>query len=110
MRTYSMLTVITAILFLGAVNLPLPASAEQTAPTLILITNVDVWDGTSDKVAKATDVLVEGNKIKKVTKNISAPDASVIDGKGGTLTPGLIDMHQHLLLNGGTAEIGRAHV
>lgn len=103
MRTYSMLTVITAILVVGAVNLPLPASAEQKAPTLILITNVDVWDGTSDKVAKATDVLIEGNKIKKVANNISAPDASVIDGKGGTLTPGLIDMHQHLLLNGGTA-------
>ena len=27
-------------------------------------------------------------------------DALVIDGKGGTLTPGLIDMHQHLMLGG----------
>ncbi len=27
----------------------------------------------------------------------------MIDGKGGVVTPGLIDMHQHLTLNGGTS-------
>jgi imidazolonepropionase-like amidohydrolase len=64
---------------------------------------VNVWDGTSDKVQKGVDVLVEGNKIKNVAKGIKASGATVIDGKGGTVTPGLIDMHQHLTLNGGTA-------
>ena len=77
-------------------------AAEKEAPTRILITNVDVWDGTSDTVSNGTDVLIEGNKIKQVGKNIDAPGAHVIDGKGGTVTPGLIDMHQHLMLNGGT--------
>lgn len=76
--------------------------AEEDALPQVLITNVDVWDGTSGYVAKGIDVLVEGNKIKQVAANIEAPDAHVIDGKGGTLTPGLIDMHQHLTLNGGT--------
>jgi imidazolonepropionase-like amidohydrolase len=76
--------------------------AEEDALPQVLITNVNVWDGTSDYVAKDIDVLVEGNKIKQVAANIEAPDAHVIDGKGGTVTPGLIDMHQHLLLNGGT--------
>jgi imidazolonepropionase-like amidohydrolase len=61
-----------------------------------------VWDGTSDTVIEA-DVLIEGNKIKAIGKGIAAPrGAYKIDGKGGTLTPGLIDMHQHLMLNGGT--------
>jgi len=50
-----------------------------------------------------TDVLIEGNKIKQVAKGIKADGASVIDGKGYTVTPGLMDMHQHLMLNGGTA-------
>ena len=77
-------------------------AAENEAPTQILITNVDVWDGTSDTVAKGTDVLIESNKIKQVGKGLKAPGAHVIDGKGGTVTPGLIDMHQHLMLNGGT--------
>ena len=78
------------------------AAADEKAPTLVLITNVNVWDGTSDSVKKGVDVLIEGNKIKKVAKGIKARGANVIDGKGGTVTPGLIDMHQHLMLNGGT--------
>jgi imidazolonepropionase-like amidohydrolase len=78
-------------------------AATKEAPTQILITNVDVWDGTSDSLKLKTDVLIEGNKIKKVAKGIKADGANVIDGKGYTVTPGLIDMHQHLTLNGGTA-------
>lgn len=78
-------------------------AAAKEAPTQILITNVDVWDGTSSSLKLKTDVLIEGNKIKKVGKGIKAEGANVIDGKGYTVTPGLIDMHQHLTLNGGTA-------
>jgi imidazolonepropionase-like amidohydrolase len=73
-----------------------PASAPQ-----ILITNTSVFDGTSDEVATGQDVLVEGNLIKSVGQNLVAGDASiVIDGSGRTVTPGLIDMHQHLMLGG----------
>ena len=83
-----------------------PASAEEKAaedkPAQVLIVNVDVWDGTSEELRKSVDVLVEGNKIKKIAKGIKAPDATTINGQGGTMTPGLIDMHQHLTLNGGT--------
>ncbi len=77
------------------------AGSHEPGSTRILITNVSVWDGTSDGVV-AADVLVEGNKITEVASEISAPGATVIDGKGGVVTPGLIDMHQHLTLNGGT--------
>lgn len=76
---------------------------EEKKPVQVLITNVSVWDGSSNSAKAGVDVLVEDNKIKKVAKGIKAPGANVIDGKGGTLTPGLIDMHQHLTLNGGTA-------
>jgi len=72
---------------------------EKETPNQVLITNVNVWDGTGDEVIKI-DVLVEGNLIKKVGKGLSAASAKVIDGKGGTLTPGLIDMHTHIMLNG----------
>ena len=77
-------------------------AAEKEAATQILIINVDVWDGTSDTVKKAHDILIEDNKVKKVAKGIKAPNATTINGQGGTVTPGLIDMHQHLTLNGGT--------
>jgi imidazolonepropionase-like amidohydrolase len=45
----------------------------------ILFTNVNVFDGTSDKL-KSHDVLIEDNLIKQVGKNITAPeDATVKD-------------------------------
>ena len=76
----------------------------QESPQITLITNVMVWDGTSDKT-KALDVLIVGSKFKEIKANIKAPKgATVIDGQGGTLIPGLIDMHQHLMLWGGTTE------
>ncbi|PWK19648.1 metal-dependent hydrolase family protein [Xanthomarina spongicola] len=79
---------------------------EKKAPTYKLITNVSVWDGTSDKLVKA-DVLIENNLIKEVKNGIKAPaGATVIDGKGGTVMPGLIEGHGHLYVNGnGIADI-----
>jgi imidazolonepropionase-like amidohydrolase len=94
----SLFIVIAAMIF--SIAIP-QVEAEEKEPTRVLITNVNVWDGTSDDVKMGVDVLVEGNKIKRIGKSNTA-NAIGIDGKGGTLTPGLIDMHQHLLLNGGT--------
>jgi imidazolonepropionase-like amidohydrolase len=79
---------------------PAPVSAEPSDEPRILITNVDVFDGFADSVAKNMNVLVVGNAIKQVSSSpISAPGATVIDGSGKTMTPGLIDMHQHVMLN-----------
>jgi imidazolonepropionase-like amidohydrolase len=81
-------------------------AAEKEAPTQILITNVDVWDGTSDELAIGQSVLVEGNLIKQVGSNIDAPGgATVIDGGGRTLIPGLIEAHAHLSLHGDLFQI-----
>ncbi|MGI9343700.1 MAG: amidohydrolase family protein [Gammaproteobacteria bacterium] len=85
-----------------AVSVIAGAANHVETATQVLITNVSVWDGTSDSLV-AADVLVEGDKIKQIAANISAEGAMVVDGKGGVVTPGLIDMHQHLMLNGGTA-------
>lgn len=68
--------------------------------TQILITNVRVFDGTNEQL-KDGPVLIENNLIKAIGPSARAVDgAIVIDGKGGTVTPGLIDMHQHLMLGG----------
>jgi len=101
--TKNLLTTVLILFASIALSSPVVFAAEEKAPVQILITNVDVWDGTSDSLMLNTDVLIEGNKIKQVAKGIKADGANVIDGKGYTVTPGLIDMHQHLTLNGGTA-------
>ena len=75
-----------------------PTAAAAKAPAQTLFKNVNVFDGTSKKLAMGRDVLIEGNLIKKIGKGLKAPDgATVIDGGGRTLTPGLIAVHEHLL-------------
>jgi imidazolonepropionase-like amidohydrolase len=63
-----------------------------------LITNVAIFDGTGAGLFPG-EVLVEGNRIKAVAKGgerIAAEGATVVDGGGATLTPGLIEAHAHL--------------
>jgi imidazolonepropionase-like amidohydrolase len=72
-----------------------PAAEQQEPPKQVLFKNVKVFNGTEDKLHDV-DVLVEGNLIKSVKKGIQAPKATVIDGGGRTLMPGLIDQHVHL--------------
>lgn len=67
------------------------------AQNKILIENVNVWDGTSDKLNNNVSILIKGNIIKQISKAISKKDgATIIDGKGKTLIPGLSDAHVHL--------------
>ncbi len=68
-----------------------------------LFTNVQVFDGVNEARA-AVDVLVQGNLIKQVGAGIEVTGATVIDGGGGTLMPGLIDMHSHLSIMEGMLE------
>lgn len=63
---------------------------------------MNVFNGTDDKLYKGMNVLVEGNLIKSISDNtIKTNDkATVIDGDGRTLMPGLIEGHGHLQMNG----------
>ncbi len=83
-----------ATLGLGTL-LALPATAQQ-----VLLKNVNIFNGTDDELITGQDVLVEGETIKSIGKNLSAgPEAKVIDGDGRTLMPGLIDGHAHVMIN-----------
>jgi imidazolonepropionase-like amidohydrolase len=81
------------------------ANAQPTKPTpptpAVLFENVRVYDGKSDRLSAATNVLVMGNKIQRISSApIETPaGASVtrVDGAGRTLMPGLIDVHVHLM-------------
>jgi imidazolonepropionase-like amidohydrolase len=80
-------------------SLPIVAG-QANSPSAVLITNVNVFDGTSETLAMGMSVLVEGNTITKVARSIPEPvGAKVIDGGGRTLTPGFIDAHTHLQWN-----------
>ncbi|MEZ9653690.1 amidohydrolase family protein [Vibrio splendidus] len=65
-----------------------------------LFTNVDIFNGTENKLYEDHHVLVEDNLIKQISASpIEAGEAEVIDGTGKTLMPGLIDGHAHVMIN-----------
>jgi imidazolonepropionase-like amidohydrolase len=76
------------------------AAANRPQASQILITDVNIFDGKSEKLAIDQDVLIEGNRIKEVGKGLEArAQTTVIDGGGRTLMPGLIDGHAHMMIN-----------
>jgi imidazolonepropionase-like amidohydrolase len=58
-----------------------------------LITNVQIFDGRL--VSDADAVLIEHGLILAVERDLRVEGAHRIDGKGGTLLPGLFDAHVH---------------
>jgi len=88
---------VVAAVFTIAANTALAADAPKPVAKT-LITNARIFDGKSDKLTENMSVLVEGNKIAKIAKSITAPsDATVIDANGRTMTPGFIAAHEHLI-------------
>ncbi len=65
---------------------------------MILFQNCSLFDGLGSELLDGRHVLVEGERIKEVSdKPIKAADAQVVDLKGRTLMPGLIDAHFHAM-------------
>ncbi|MCW5899037.1 MAG: amidohydrolase family protein [Flavobacteriales bacterium] len=72
-----------------------PAPAPST-----LITNVRIFNGVSSTLSAASNVLIVGNTIARISSEaIDAEGALVIDGGGRTLMPGLIDAHTHIMFS-----------
>ena len=64
----------------------------------ILFTNISLFDG-SGKAPYPGEVRVRGNGIDAIAERgqqLDRADASVIDGKGMTLMPGMVEAHTHL--------------
>ncbi len=54
----------------GAAPAAPQAAGEEKQPVQVLITNVSVWDGTSDKAVQGMDVLVQGNLIRQIGRDL----------------------------------------
>jgi imidazolonepropionase-like amidohydrolase len=67
-----------------------------------LIVGAKIWDA-SGAPAFPGDVLVEGNRIRAVSRvpgQLSRSDCDVIDAQGKTLMPGLVEGHMHMTFEG----------
>ena len=85
-------------------------AAEQAAPKLTLISNVNIFDGKTEKLHKNMHVLVKDNLIETVSSEplavIQTDNVTMVDGGGRTLMPGMIDAHWHTYY----ANIGVGHL
>lgn len=76
------------------------AQEKEESNKPILFENVHVFDGQSATLSESENVLISNGTIEKIS---SSPikvqgGAIVVDGRGNTLIPGLIDAHAHLIL------------
>jgi imidazolonepropionase-like amidohydrolase len=82
------------VLIAPVASAPQVATAGEVAVPVV-IENVRIFDG--EEVIAATRVVVEDGIISGVGADFPAPEgAEVIDGRGLTLLPGLIDAHVHI--------------
>ncbi|MEK6223473.1 MAG: amidohydrolase family protein [Thermodesulfobacteriales bacterium] len=81
--------------------------SQEPAPNQVLINNVNIFDGKTNKLTKGMNVLIVDNLIETISNSSIEVDetATVIEGDGRTLMPGLIDGHAHVMINGGFGEI-----
>lgn len=89
------------------------ASAQQTINAARNVGSTLIRNATILTVTKGTlqnsDILLQGGKIARIGKNLTAPaGATVIDGTGKYVMPGIIDPHSHMAadaINEGTLSV-----
>jgi imidazolonepropionase-like amidohydrolase len=72
-----------------------PSTYRPAASPSVLIRGATVLDGAGGRHDGA-DVLMRDGKIVAVGQGLAADGATVVDGQGRWVTPGLIDVHSHL--------------
>lgn len=66
----------------------------------IIIKNANVFDGTGSDLIKNANVIIENGKVKAIETGKTKEKAKqIIDAKGKTVMPGIINSHLHLFWN-----------
>lgn len=88
---------------IAAKSAPAATATGAAKPGAVLFRNVRIFNGTGDSLSDASNVLVRGNVIERISGGSIDADANaaltVIDGNGRTLMPGLIDAHTHIMFD-----------
>jgi imidazolonepropionase-like amidohydrolase len=75
---------------------PFPSTYRVYPGVPTLVNNVTIFDGEGGRIENGSVLFADG-KIVGVGQSLTAPaGATVIDGRGKWVTPGVIDIHSHL--------------
>ncbi len=89
---------------------PLASLGKRTFPPLeygftalpkqetVLIKNATLWTCEKDGILKNTDIVLKNGKIAAIGKNLTEAGATIVDGTGKHISPGIIDEHSHIAL------------
>lgn len=80
----------------AAIDKILIESSERYKPNAYIIKNVSILTMKDSVLLKNQSVLIDNGIIQKVANDIPNVNATIIDGEGKFLIPGLSDMHVHL--------------
>jgi imidazolonepropionase-like amidohydrolase len=89
---------VVILVLTGCARSPRLVTLPSPPPRAVVIRDVTVLDVVSGQRMPGRDVWVEGKTIRRIVPHdgeTASPDTVVIDGHGGTLLPGLIDLHAH---------------
>src|SRR4029079_1371246 len=73
-------------------------TAKSDVPSgVIALTGARIITAAGDSVIENGTIVVEGNQIRAVGRNVTVPaGAKVVDVRGKTLMPGMVDVHGHV--------------
>jgi imidazolonepropionase-like amidohydrolase len=75
---------------------PYPSTYRAVPSAPVIIRDATVLTGTGERLEEA-DVLLQNGRVAAIGRDLDAPpEATVVDGRGKWLTPGIIDVHSHL--------------
>jgi imidazolonepropionase-like amidohydrolase len=95
-----------ALLALTAVALLVVPATPHAQSGALVLRNVTLIDGTGGAAGPGMTVIVMGNRISAVGRDLPPPPgARVVDGTGKFLIPGLWDMHLHLRGDAGVPRV-----
>ncbi|MEY2520583.1 MAG: hypothetical protein QOF24_2342 [Verrucomicrobiota bacterium] len=84
-------------------------SALPEQAKTVLIQGATIWTSGPQGTLQNADLLVTAGKISAVGPGLKAPGgATVIDGKGMHVTPGIVDCHSHTAISRGVNESSHA--
>src|SRR5687768_7200450 len=75
---------------------PYPSTYRAYPGVPTLVTGVTIYDGEGGRIDGGSILFADG-KVAALGQTVAAPaGATVIDGRGKWVTPGVIDIHSHL--------------
>jgi imidazolonepropionase-like amidohydrolase len=72
---------------------------KQQSSNSFVLKNVNIIDVENQSIHPSKTIIIRNGKINSITDDtysLKLPNLTVIDGNGGYVTPGLIDMHVHM--------------